>query len=469
MIKLYNTLTRSKGEFKPLEDKKVGIYSCGPTVYNYAHIGNLRSYVFADILVRVLKYNGYKTKQVMNITDVGHLTSDADEGEDKMEKGAKREGKSVEEIVEIYTKAFIKDLGELDINLPDIFAKATDHIEEQIALIKKLEDKGFTYRAKEGIYFDTSKLSDYGKLANLDIGGLCAAKRIATGDKKNKTDFALWKFSPQDKKRQQEWESPWGVGFPGWHIECSAMSMKYLGDHFDIHTGGIDHIPVHHTNERAQNMAATGHQVVNRWMHNEFVIIKNDDQSSQVEKMAKSGKNFITLQTLINKGYNPLAYRYLLLNTHYRNPVEFSMESMDGAENSLDNLYERVRALGNYWFGKTDKNYENKFLEAINDDLNIPQALAVVWDLLKDDSISNRNKKKTLLKFDEILGLDLELVKKEKIKIPKEVQKLVKKRKQARKEKNWTESDRLREQIKELGFEVEDVADGQKVHITRNT
>ena len=287
-------------------------------------------------------------------------------------------------------------------------------------------------------------------------------KKNRGGDKKNKTDFALWKFSPQDKKRQQEWESPWGVGFPGWHLECSAMSMKYLGDRFDIHTGGIDHIPVHHTNERAQNMAATGHQVVERWMHNEFVVIKDG------KKMAKSGKNFITLQTLINKGYNPLAYRYLLLNTHYHNPVEFSWEAMDGAQNSLNNFYDKIRGLGNYWFGKVDDDYDKKFSKAINDDLNIPQALAIAWDLLKDDNISNRNKKKTLLKFDEVLGLDLELVKKEKIKIPKEVKKLVKKREQARQEKNWQESDRLRDKIKELGFEVEDMADGQKVHITHN-
>lgn len=461
MLKLYNTLTRQKEEFQPIEDKKVGIYTCGPTVYNYVHIGNLRSYVFADILVRVLKYNGYKVKQVMNITDVGHLTSDADEGEDKLEKGAEREGKSVKELVEFYTEAFIKDLEELNIGMPAIFAKATDHIDEQIELIKKLESNGFTYRAKDGIYFDTSKLRDYGKLANLDVQGLRQGERVEVRDKKNKTDFAIWKFSPARKKRMQEWESPWGVGFPGWHIECSAMSMKYLGGHFDIHTGGIDHIPVHHTNERAQNMAATGREVVNRWLHNEFVVLRDSG------KMAKSEENFIILQTLIDRGYNPLAYRYLLLNIHYRNPVEFSWDAMDGARNSLNNLYEKVGALGSHWFGKADNNYAEKFLEAINDDLNMPQALAVVWDLLKDNSISNRNKQKTLLKFDKVLGLGLDLVKEEKSEIPREVQELVFKREQARREKDWQKSDRLRDQIKKLGFKIEDTADGQKVRSSK--
>ncbi|MDD5043225.1 MAG: cysteine--tRNA ligase [Patescibacteria group bacterium] len=457
MLNLYNTLTRSKEKFKPLNDNKVGIYTCGPTVYNYAHVGNLRSYVFADVLVRVLKYNGYKVKQVMNITDVGHLTSDADEGEDKLEKGAEREGKSPQEIARFYSEAFLKDLKNLNINFPDIFCRATDHLEEQIKLIKKLESKGYTYRTKDGIYFDTSKIKDYGRLAGLDVEGLRAGERVEFCDKKNTTDFALWKFSPAGKKRQQEWESPWGVGFPGWHIECSAMSMEYLGEAIDIHTGGRDHIPVHHTNERAQNMAATGKEVVKFWIHNEFVILKGG------EKMAKSAENFLTLGALQKKGFNALAYRYLLLNTHYHNPVEFSWESLAGAKNALDNLYKKIAELGRFWFGKVDENYERQFCEAINDDLNIPQALAVAWELLKDEKISRRAKKKTLLKFDEVLGLNLDDVRKEKIKIPSRVKELIEKRDKARQSKDWAESDRWREEIQKLGFEVEDTEQGTKV------
>ena len=291
---LYNTLTRRIEEFKSIKKNNVGLYTCGPTVYNFAHIGNLRTYVFEDILKRALAYNDYKVKHVMNITDVGHLTDDADEGEDKMEKGSAREGKTAWELAEFYTHAFRLDMEQLNIIKPSIWCRATDHIKEQINLIKKLEKKGFTYATSDGIYFDTSKLKDYGKLANLQNQELRAGVRVDVGDKRSTTDFALWKFSPKLQKRQMEWKSPWGVGFPGWHIECSAMAMKYLGETFDIHCGGVDHIPVHHTNEIAQSEAAYDSSLANFWMHGEFLLMGND-------KMAKSGDNFVTLQTLKEK------------------------------------------------------------------------------------------------------------------------------------------------------------------------
>jgi cysteinyl-tRNA synthetase len=299
MLELYKTMDREKKLFNPIAPSTVSLYTCGPTVYNYAHIGNLRTYVFEDVLKRVLQYNGYQVNHVMNITDVGHLTDDADSGIDKMEKGAAREGKSAWDIAKFYTEAYQHDLANLNIEPPTTWCKATDHIPEQIALIQKLEHKGFTYRTPDGIYFDTAKLPDYGKLAKLDLKHLQAGTRVDIGEKKNPTDFALWKFSDYDTKRQMEWDSPWGIGFPGWHIECSAMATKYLGQPFDIHCGGIDHIPVHHTNEIAQSEVAEGKPLANYWLHGEFLLIDND-------KMAKSGENFITLQTIKDKGINPL-------------------------------------------------------------------------------------------------------------------------------------------------------------------
>jgi cysteinyl-tRNA synthetase len=313
------------------------LYTCGPTVYNFAHIGNLRTYIFEDILRRTLEFNGYKVKQVMNITDVGHLTSDADTGEDKIEIGTKREGKSAWEIAKKYTDAFLCDLESLNIKKPHTLCKATDHISEMIELIKKIEQKGLVYQIGDGIYFDTSKLDDYGKLANLSVNGLKAGARVDIVEgKRNKTDFALWKFSPKNAKRQMEWDSPWGRGFPGWHIECSAMSIKYLGEHFDIHCGGVDHIPIHHTNEIAQSEAATGKKPwVNYWLHGEFLILENS-------RMGKSAGNFITLATLKEKGYDPIVYRYLCLGAHYRKPLTFSFDSLEHAKNSYERLKEIV-------------------------------------------------------------------------------------------------------------------------------
>ena len=330
---LFNTLGRQKQEFIPIKKGKVGLYTCGPTVYDYAHIGNLRSFIFEDILKRVLQYNNFKVKHAMNITDVGHLVSDSDEGEDKMEKGSRRTGKTAWEIAKFYTLSFKKDLADLNVISPAVLCKATDHIKEQIALIKKLEKKGFTYQTVDGIYFDTSKLNDYGKLADLQHQELKAGIRVDLGGKKNSSDFALWKFSPKHEKRQMEWKSPWGVGFPGWHIECSAMSVKYLGQPFDIHCGGIDHVPVHHTNEIAQSEAATGKPMANFWLHNEFLNLKD-------AKMSKSGENFITLPSLIEKGYSPLAYRYFLLQAHYRKQLIFSFEALTAAQNFC--LHEKI-------------------------------------------------------------------------------------------------------------------------------
>ena len=340
-MRLYNYRSRKKETFKPLEGKTVGLYACGPTVYDFAHIGNLRAYIFADVLKRVLLQNGYQVKQIMNITDVGHLTGDRDMGEDKIQKAALEKHKTAWEIASVYTEAFLDDIKQLNILLPDKLPKATDHIKEMIELIATLEKKGFTYRTTDGLYFDTAKLKDYGKLARLDLAGLREGARVEiNAEKKNPTDFALWKSSPNPstssgQRRQMEWESPWGVGFPGWHIECSAMSVKYLGQPFDIHTGGVDHVPVHHTNEIAQSEAAAGKPLANYWLHSEFVIV-ND------ARMGKSEGNLITLLELKDKGYSPLAYRYFVLAGHYRTRLNFTWEAMAGAQNTLDNLYSHL-------------------------------------------------------------------------------------------------------------------------------
>ena len=454
MLKLYNTLTRKKEVFKPIK-KLVGIYTCGPTVYNYAHIGNLRTFIFEDILKRVLLYNKFKIKHVMNITDVGHLTSDADEGEDKLELGAKREKKSVWDVAIFYTKAFKEDIKKLNILEPDIWCKATDHIKEMLKLIEILEKKGYTYRTEDGIYFDSSKFKDYGKLAKLKKEKLKAGARIDIKNKKNITDFALWKFSPKDKKRQMEWKSKWNErGFPGWHIECSAMSMKYLGEHFDIHCGCIDHIPVHHTNEIAQTEGATGKKWVNYWLHGEFLVLDKD-------KMAKSGENFIILKSLEEKGFNALDYRYLVLGAHYRKKLNFSFENLESARNGFLSLKERVKEFKK---SKDEKGsieeYEKRFLESIDDDLNMPKALGVLWELIKDKKIGGKKKYKVILDFDRVLGLGLNKVKEEKI--GKELLELIKEREKARKEKNWKEADKIRDRLKKRGVVLEDSKEGVK-------
>jgi len=453
-MKLYNTLTRKKEIFKPLKKKEVGFYACGPTVYDYAHIGNLRHYIFNDILKRVLEYNRYKVKHIMNITDVGHLTSDSDTGEDKLEKGAKREKKTVWEVAEFYTKHFKKDLKNLNILEPSTWIKATDTIKEQIDLIKKLEKKGFTYTIDDGVYFDTSKMKDYGVLwGNKKPVELKEGARIGkVKGKKLPTDFALWKFTPKGTKRQMEWDSPWEKGFPGWHTECVVMGIKELGIPFDIHTGGIDHISVHHTNEIAQAKAIYNKNLSNVWIHGEFLVTK--------EKMSKSKGNFIILDTLIDKGINPLAYRYLCLTAHYRSKLHFSWESLKGAENALENLYQKILDLEDNK-GEQNKEYEKKFSELINNDLDTPKAVALMWKMIDDTKLSSKYKKKLLLDFDKVFGLGLDKVKKQKT--PKNVLELAKQREQHRKDKDWQKADDLRKQITKLGFEVEDTSDGPKI------
>jgi len=444
VLKLYNTLTRKKEIFKPL-GKIVGIYGCGPTVYWYQHVGNLRRYIFEDILIRTLLFNKYKIKHVINITDVGHLTSDADEGEDKIEKAAKKEGKLAEEIADYYFNVFRNDLKKLNFTEPDIWCKATKHIKEQIELIKKLEKKGYVYKTSDGIYFDTSKFKDYRKLARLDVKGLKAGKRIDIKEKKNKTDFALWKFSSPEDKRQQEWNSPWGIGFPGWHIECSAMSSKYLGEQFDIHTGGIDHISVHHTNEIAQSEAASGKSPwVKCWLHCNHLILKRG-------KMSKSSGEIIRLKNLEEKNYEPLAFRYLCLLTHYRKKIEFDADLMNSAKEAYSRLKNLISEAKDD--RKENKRYLKEFEDAIDDDLNMPKALQVLWKLVRDKEADG--KVRAIKKIDEVLGLDL--LKKEKIKIPAEIKKLVEEREKLREEKNWKKADELREKIKEKGFLIEDV------------
>ncbi|MGB9857722.1 MAG: cysteine--tRNA ligase [Dictyoglomaceae bacterium] len=453
---LYNTLTRKKEVFKPINPPFVGMYTCGPTVYNYAHIGNLRTYIFEDILKRVLLYNGYRVKHVMNITDVGHLTSDADEGEDKIELEAKKERKNAWQIAEFYTEAFKRDIKKLNILEPDIWCKATEHIDDFIALIKVLEEKGYTYRTSDGIYFDTSKLPDYGKLAGQDLEGILPGARVEVNpEKKNPWDFALWKFSPKNVKRQMEWDSPWGVGFPGWHIECSAMSTKYLGQPFDIHCGGIDHIPIHHTNEIAQSEAAYDKPMANYWLHGEFLVLGE-------KRMGKSEGNFITLSVLEEKGYNPLAYRYFCFTAHYRSPLKFTWFAIDSAQRALNRLYENIKR-----YPKQDvefhKEYEEKFHLAINDDLDMPKALSIVWELIRDDTVAPEVKRATLIQFDKVLGLSLDSPPEIKIEVPEEIWNLLEERERARKEKNWELADKIREEIKNKGYIVEDTPQGPRI------
>ncbi len=451
-LHLYDTYSRSIREFEPLHPPEVGLYTCGPTVYDYPHIGNMRAYLFEDILKRVLIWNGYVVNHVMNITDVGHLVSDADEGEDKMEKGSARTGKSAWEIADFFAQAFKDDLKLLNILEPTIWCRATDHIQEQIDTIRCIEEKGFTYRTSDGIYFDTAKQPDYGVLGRLNIEGLRAGARIDMGEKHNPTDFALWKFSPKDKKRQMEWDSPWGVGFPGWHIECSAMSAKYLGPYFDIHCGGEDHITVHHTNEIAQTEACYGTRLANFWMHCYFLQLGD-------EKMAKSAGGFIRVKTLLEKGYDPLVFRYFCLNALYRAKLSFSWESIESAATSLNRL--RTSVFDWEEAGEVDMNYLDRFSEAVNDDLNMPRALAVVWDLVRSD-VPASTRKATLLKMDDVLGLDLARWQPTHEEIPAEVIGLLNARTLARKEKRWADADTIRTQVTDLGYEIEDTATGPK-------
>lgn len=460
---LYNTLTRKQEEFRSISKKNVGLYSCGPTVYNYAHLGNLRAYLFVDILKRTLIYNGYSVKHVMNITDVGHLVGDGDMGEDKLEKQAKKEKKDAWEIARFYEDAFKKDLAFLNIMPPSLYARVTENIAEQIDLIVALEKKGYVYKTSDGLYFDTSLVKDYNKLSHLPLAKLREGARVEKNEeKKNPTDFALWKFSPLDSKRQMEWPSPWGTGFPGWHIECSAISLKYLGKQLDIHCGGSDHINVHHTNEIAQSEAVTGRQFFNYWIHNAFLNIAGG------KKMAKSSDDFLTLdKALIRKGIDPLAYRFAFLQGSYRKPMEYSEEGLHRAGEGLRSLKRSLNTLG-LQSGKIDKAFKEKFLAAINKDLNTAQALAVLSQVLKS-KLKPADKRATILDFDRVLGLRLDEVagleenNLEISKLPVEIQKLLDARQKARSNRDFEEADRLRNILKDKGYLVEDSNTGIKV------
>jgi cysteinyl-tRNA synthetase len=448
-LSLYDNYTRSLRPFAPLEaNGEVGLYTCGPTVYDYQHVGNYRTFLFEDGLKRVLEWNGYRVRHVMNITDVGHLTSDADTGEDKMEKGARRTGKTAWEIAGLYTDAFLADLDLLNIERPTILCKATDHIAEQIAFIADIESNGFAYRTSDGVYFDTSRQPGYGHLARLDVKGLDAGRRVELGDKRHATDFALWKFSPPGEQRQMEWESPWGRGFPGWHIECSAMAQKYLGDYFDIHCGGEDHISVHHTNEIAQTEARCGTRLANFWMHGYF-LLSND------AKMAKSAGEFLRLQALVDRGYDPLAYRYLCLTAHYRSQLNFTWDALDAAATGLERMRTGVHALRDAPAADPDAALVERFTAEVNDDLNLPRALAVAWEALRG-GLPDGVRRATLLAFDAVFGLRLAAWAPRQEAIPPEIAALAQARLAARKAKDWVGSDRLREEIRAGGWEIDD-------------
>ena len=464
-MRVYNTASRRKEELRTIRKGKVGIYSCGPTVYWDQHIGNMYAFLSWDVLNRVLKYIGYETKWVMNITDVGHLTSDNDTGEDKMEKGAKREGLTVWEIAKKYEKQFMESLELLNIEKPDVFCRATEHIEEQIRLAKRIEKNGFSYKTKTGLVFDTEKFKDYAKFANLKLEKLDMGNRVEVDKgKKHEWDFLLWVTNQPD--HIMKWDSPWGQGFPGWHIECTAMSTKYLGELFDIHTGGMEHIPVHHTNEIAQGYGAFGKMTANYWMHNAWLSLKKG-------KMSKSGGGGYTVQDLVKQGFDLLALRYLVLMSHYRKGLIFSIESLKAAKNGLEKLRDFVkkskvesRKVKSRAKIKINEKYKKLFIEKLSDDLAMPEAMAIVWKMVKDESVSLGDRLVTLMDFDRVLGLNLVSVGERGIEsVPEEIKKMIKDREEFRLAQNWKEADRLRDLIKKKGFVVEDA--GEKYRIKR--
>ena len=454
-IYFYNTLTKKKELFKTIEPQKVKMYSCGPTVYKDATIGNMRTNLFQDTLRRVLEYNGYEVKQVMNITDVGHLVSDADEGEDKMLKSAREEHKAPMEIAEHYTKLFFKDLDRLNIEIPEVICKATDHIKEMLEMVQKIMKRGYAYETSTAIYFDVSKLDEYGILSGIKLDEQKSGARVEVDpEKKHPYDFALWIKAPEN--HLMKWDSPWGPSYPGWHIECSAMSTKYLGEEFDIHTGGIDLIPTHHENEIAQNKGACGKIPAHYWMHGEYLLINGG-------KMSKSLGNVYLLDDIINRGYDPLVYRLFNFSCHYKGKLNFTWEGIESASVALNRLREGYQK---HLAGNADVSddviaeIENKFHQAINDDLNMPLAMSAVWEAVKYQDKSPKMAK-LLEKFDTVLGLKITNKKEEKI--PQEILDLVEQRKIARQDKNWTESDRLRDLIAEKGYSVKDTKDGVEV------
>ena len=492
-LKLYNTMGRKLMEFEPVHEGFCGFYGCGPTVYNYAHIGNLRAYVFLDILDRTLVYLGYKKKHVMNITDIGHLSGDADDGEDKMVKQAKERKQTVLEIADFYTKAFFNDIDRLNIKRPDVVCKATDHVQEMIDLIKQIEANGHTYMAGGNLYYDVTTYKDYGKLANLNLDDLKAGARIAVDEnKRNPYDFVLWFTKSKFEDQALTWDSPWGRGYPGWHIECSAMSMKYLGRHIDIHTGGIDHIPIHHTNEIAQSEGAFTEEElkdgpwVKYWLHNEFLVIQKDknEDGDDTAKMSKSSGNFLTLQVLIDKGYDPLDYRYFLLGAHYRSQAKFSWDSMDSAKNSRRALVQRASKIVAQANGKCAKDeelsdlakeYLDKFKKAIENDLATPQALACLQSAIKDGKLKCEEVVAIIRKMDSVLGLKVEECAIDLNKASEnssviddhagdpeasEINKLVEERTNAKKAKDWAKADEIRNLLSSRGVIIIDTPNG---------
>ena len=450
----YNTLTKEKQEFEPLKGNEVRMYTCGPTVYYFAHIGNLRAYLFMDTLRRVLKYNGYTLKHVMNITDVGHLVSDADEGEDKMLKAARRENKNPYEIAEFYMKAFLKDIDKLNIDRPEIIARATEHIDVMEQYVKKIIENGYTYQTDDTIYFDTSKLKNYGILSGKKIEDQKAGARVDFDqNKKNISDFALWIKAPEN--HIMKWDTFFGKCYPGWHLECSAMGYKYLGEEFDIHTGGIDHIPIHHENEIPQAQGFCGKIPARFWMHVNFLTVNGG-------KMSKSLNNLYTLEDLKEKGYEPLTYRMFNFTSNYRNKINFTWEAMDAAKTALSRLREGYlkHSEGTEKVSEEElSELENRFHEAINDDLNMPMAMSIVWDIIRKPNKS-KDYQNLLLKFDEVLGLDLKNYQKEENEIPEDIQELVNQRNEARSNKNWAESDRIRDILITKGYTVKDSKEG---------
>lgn len=459
-IKLFNTLTHKKEEFNPINENEVRMYSCGPTVYSYAHIGNMRTYIFSDLLKRILEYNGLKVKHCMNITDVGHLTSDADTGEDKMVKAAREQQKDPYEIAEYYTKIFINDLEKLNIKMPSILTKATDNIEEMKTMVNEIIKNGYGYETSKGIYFDISKLEKYPQLSNNVIEGQELGARIEIdNEKRNPADFAIWIKAP--KEHIMKWESDYGLAYPGWHIECSAMSKRFLGDHFDIHTGGVDHISIHHENEIAQSIGANGKNPANYWMHGEFLLVDN-------QKMSKSLKNIYTISDLDQKGIEPLAFKLFTYNSSYRNKLNFNFESAKAAQVALNRLRNGYIAhlKSNLKIEEIElNNLRKRFMDSINDDLNITEALSIVFEIAKKEEKS-LDYAKLLLEFDKVLALDLENSEKyleSEVEVPEEINILIEKRKLAKLEKNYKLADEIREEIKEKGYLIEDTKDGVKI------
>ncbi|MDD4772569.1 MAG: cysteine--tRNA ligase [Eubacteriales bacterium] len=469
-MKLYNTLTRSKEEFIPLDGNTARIYSCGPTVYNYAHIGNLRTYIFMDILRRSLKWNGYELINMMNITDVGHLVSDSDDGEDKMAKTAREQKKTPWEIAEYFTGVFLKDIERLNISRPEIIAKATEHIPEMIQFISRLENKDFTYETSDGIYYDIGKFPEYGRLSGINLDDQLSGARVEINkEKRHPADFALWKKAP--KEHIMQWDSPWGMGYPGWHIECSAMGLKYLGEYFDIHTGGVDHIPIHHENEIAQTVGLLGHPAAKFWVHGEFMLVNNG-------KMSKSLGNIYTIEQLVDRGYSPLDFRYFCLNAHYRSKLNFTFEGLDGAKKSLANLRAEITKHKNTENDISEdiiNSFLTEFNEAVNDDLNIPRALGVLWNMVRYEVKSDLLYRK-ILKTDKIFGLNLDAIddfdefdlpETTDSKLASEIEEQIKLRAEAKKTKNYAEADRIRAELAERKIILTDTPDGTTYKIEK--